>query len=71
VFSTFVGILVLFGWVIGSTALTSPVPRFISMKPNVALGLVLIGGVLWFSSFPVPESKSLFCPWFDGSWLWR
>ena len=50
VFSLVIGILVLFGWTIGSATLTSLVPGLISMKPNTALGFVLIGFALWFSS---------------------
>lgn len=50
VFSVVVGILVLFGWAIGSITLMSIVPGFVSMKPNAALAFVLIGFALWFSS---------------------
>jgi PAS domain S-box-containing protein len=51
-FSLVVGILVLLGWAVDSIPLKSLVPGLISMKPNAALGFVLIGGALWFSSSP-------------------
>lgn len=70
-FSLDVGILVLCDWVIGNTALTSPVPWFDSKKPNAAIRFVQIGGALGFSSLPDPESRSLFYAWTEGSWLWR
>ena len=50
VFSSVVGTAVLLGWAIGNPSLKSLVPGFIVMKPNAALGFVLIGGALWFSS---------------------
>jgi PAS domain S-box-containing protein len=59
-FSLVVGILVLLGWAVDSISLKSLVPAFISMKPNTALGFVLIGGALWFSS---SQTRARFAPW--------
>ncbi|MEP6932654.1 MAG: PAS domain S-box protein [Nitrospirota bacterium] len=45
-----IGGLVLLGWSVGITALTSLVPGWASMKPNTALAFILAGLSLWLSA---------------------
>lgn len=48
---TAVGLLVLAGWAFGMDALRGPIPGLITMKANTALGLSLMGGVLYVSGY--------------------
>lgn len=48
--SLLVGTLVLLGWTAHSTGLTSVLSDLFVMKPNTALGLILLGTALWCRS---------------------
>lgn len=57
--SALVGIVVLLVWAIDGIPLKSLVSGLTSMKPDTALGFVLIGGALWFSSLREPTRTAL------------
>ena len=42
-----IGVVVLAGWLLGVERLRGPIPGLIEMKPNTALGFVLLGAALW------------------------
>ena len=50
--SAALGISVLGGWVLGSDVLTSIVPGLVPMKPNMALGFLLLGVSLAIAALP-------------------
>ena len=56
--SLLVGALVLVGWTADNPTLKSFIPGFVSMKPNAALGLALLGIALFGFSLQQPFAFS-------------
>lgn len=51
-------VVVLLGWVIGSSALTRVPLGLASMRPNTALCLLLVGSALWLSAVSRPSPST-------------
>jgi hypothetical protein len=47
-----VGAVVLSGWLLRIPMLTRLHPSFVTMKANTAVGLMMLGGVLWLQAAP-------------------
>ena len=54
-----VGLIVLFGWFLGSEVITQLIPGMPSMKFNTALCFVLLGASSLFFSFPKKINRSI------------
>jgi PAS domain S-box-containing protein len=54
-FSVAVGMMVIIGWLLRASVLTSIVPGLVTMKPNTAMCFVLAGIALWFLCSPAKQ----------------